>query len=175
MCGTCTELKGTKAECICRSMCLCVVFSSHLSSHFCANLCLFGSVTRTKRPRITRHCTAAERLPREGPSPSLSSRFAQSESRVLIRKRWLLNPLFSPQLFTVDRVNQSLGLTCAAGKTSGISGDQYQDWPALPVWIRYSRKFANSLDTLGQTCHAIGERLRGVSGVCCAPTHLRTS
>lgn len=32
--------------------------------------------------------------------------------------------------------------------------DQYQDWPALPVWIQYSRKFANSFSSLPLVPHS---------------------
>lgn len=91
-------------------------------------------------PRIIHHCNAAERLPRQRPSPSLSSYFAPSDYRVLIRKRWLLNPLFSSAVLVELREPEPQ-------RNQWHQSDQYQDWPALPVWIRYSRKFANSPDT----------------------------
>lgn len=43
--------------------------------------------------------------------------------------------------------------------------DQYQDWPALPVWIQCSRKFANSPSSPPLISHYHGvERSRSVSG-----------
>lgn len=93
-----------------------------------------------KHPWIIHHCSAAERLPRQRPSPSLSSYFAPSDYRVLIRKHWLLNPLFSSTVLVELREPEPQ-------RNQWHQSDQYQDWPALPVWIRYSRKFANSPNT----------------------------
>lgn len=120
---------------------------------------------------ISCQCNAAERLPRRGPSPSLSSYFAQSDDRVLIRKRWLLNPLFSSAVLVVC-VNQGLS------ETSGISG----------ISIRTGQLFLCGYTTAGSLLIAPDTQpnisryrppVKGcvVSvGLCSsAPTHLQTS
>lgn len=124
-----------------------------------------------KQRRISRQCNAAERLPRRGPSPSLSSYFAQSDDRVLIRKHWLLNPLFSSAVL-VGCVNQGLS------ETSGISG----------ISIRTGQLFLCGYTTAGSLLIAPDTQpnisryrppVKGsvVSvGLCSsAPTHLQTS
>lgn len=77
----------------------------------------------------------------EAPLLPLSFCFAPSDFRVLIRKLW--TGLFPPSRLLSSHPTR-VSLHSALHRSWRHQWDQYQDWPALPVRIQCSRKFANS-------------------------------
>ena len=136
-----------------------------------------GAVSKMYWRGFICHCNAAVSLPGQGPPLSFFLLFCP----VRLRRFWLGSAgswtlcfltLWSPVLHL-----PGLHSTVFCIENQRHQWDQYQDWPALPVWIQCSRKFTNSPSPVRHSSHTITRRrkilecqwLRCFSP--CAPNH----
>lgn len=152
--------------------------------------CVFGSLMRAYLRWVIaskmysnafiHHCNPSGKTYLDkAPVFPFSSCFTLLDMNILIRKLWFLNPLVSPGCSLALNLS-GVSFSCVLHVNQGHQWDQYQDWPALPVRMQCSRKFANSHSAIRQTRHSPhtkygDERSRRISGFADHHSHTKTT